>query len=417
MNFNFLHPSNRLQKLSPYAFAEVDKLVTDLKKKGIEPIDFGVGDPFDPTPEFILDAIKKGLEKHKNAGYPNYIGMKHYREKISEWMNNRFNVSLNPDTEITSTIGGKEGIFHFPLGFVNPGDYVLMPSPGYPPYKTGTLFASGIPYFYPLLEENNFYPDFKKIPKTILKKTKILWLNYPNSPTGKMATLDFYKHAIEFAHRHNIIIASDECYTEIYFDEKPHSILEIDQKNIIVFQSLSKRSCMTGHRIGWACGDEKIIKIFKQVKTNIDSGTPNFIQEGAIAALSNEKHVQKMNKKYREKRDIMLETLSSIGLKTYRPEATFYIWQRVPEDETSITFAKKLLQKCAIVVTPGEWISEPIKINQKTFKKHSSNDKNIKNRTKTAKIDNPGKNFIRFALVPTFQQIQKASKAIKSGIF
>lgn len=382
--------AKRLLQLTPYAFAEVDKLVEELRKKGIKPIDFGVGDPMDPTPMHILHAEQKALEQYKSSGYPSYIGLATLRETIAKWMKQRFNVSLNPETKITSTIGGKEGIFHFPFGFVNPGDYVLMPSPSYPPYKTGTLFAGGIPYFTPLLEENNFYPDLTTIPKNVLKKSKILWLNYPNSPTGKTATPEFYKAAIQFAQKWNLIIASDECYSEIYFDKKPHSILEFGRKNIVVFQSLSKRSRMTGHRVGWACGDAEVIKIFKKVKTNIDSGTPNFIQEGAIAALLDEKHVQEANKQYREKQDIMLKTLKSMGIKTTTPEATFYIWQKVPKGETSVSFAKKLLQNCAIVVTPGEWISDAVG--------------NV----------NPGKNYIRFALVPTLKEVKEAEKRIKT---
>ncbi len=386
--------ANRISLIAPYAFAQVDRMVSELRKKGINPIDFGVGDPLDPTPKFILNTEKKALEKHKKSGYPSYIGLEEFRRSISHWMKKRFGVSLDPNTEITSNIGSKEGIFHFPFGFINPGDYVLMPSPGYPPYKTGTIFSGGIPYYYPILKENDFYPDFDSFPKKILKKTKILWLNYPNSPTGKLATKKFYKKAIEFAEKHNIIIASDECYSEIYFEKKPYSILEFGQKNIIVFQSLSKRSCMTGHRIGFACGDAKIIETFRQVKTNIDSGTPNFIQEGAIAALSDEKHVKKSRIKYQEKRDILIKALSSLGLKTEKPESTFYIWQEVPSGETSLSFAKKLLhENIAIVITPGEWISEIC--NYKGENIH------------------PGGNYIRFALVPEKKDVILAAKRLK----
>lgn len=382
-------PAHRLQKLIPYAFAEVERIKAELKKKGIAPIDFGVGDPTDPTPQNIRNAIKKGLNQHAQSGYPSYIGMISFRQAVAEWMKKRFGVSLDPETEITSSIGSKEAIFHFPLGFVNPGDYVIMPSPGYPPYKTGTLFAGGIPYFYPLFPENDFFPDFQKIPAKIAGKAKILWLNYPNSPTGQCATTEFFQKALRFAEKYNLIIASDECYSEIYFEKKPHSILEYGKKNVVVFQSLSKRSCMTGHRIGWVCGDRDIIKVFRTVKTNIDSGTPNFIQEGAMRALSDETHVRAMNQRYRQKRDILLSVLQKIGLQTRTPEATFYLWQRVPNGETSLSFAKKLLQdKIAIVTTPGQWISDE------------------------CRSINPGEKFIRFALVPSINEVKIATKRL-----
>lgn len=390
MNFTNLPTSSRLSLLPPYAFAEVEGMVAELKKRGIKPIDFGVGDPTDPTPKNILSAIKKGLDHHAASGYPSYIGMASFRTAIAKWMKKRFSVTLDPETEITSSIGSKEAIFHFPLGFVNPGDHVIIPSPGYPPYKTGTIFAGGIPYFYPLTAENDFYPDFTKIPPNVAKKAKILWLNYPGSPTGKCATDELYKKALRFAEKYNLIIASDECYSEMYFEKKPHSILEYGRKNIVVFQSLSKRSCMTGHRIGWVCGDRDIIKIFRTVKTNIDSGTPNFIQEGAISALSDETHVARMNKNYREKRDILLSALKKMGLPIQIPSATFYIWQKVPRGETSISFAKKLLtDDIAIVTTPGEWISD--------------------------ECDgiNPGRDFIRFALVPSMQEVKLATKKLQ----
>ena len=213
--------SNRVKLIGGYAFAEVDKIVDELKKSGVHPIDFGVGDPKEPTPTIVRNYTKKAIDKRKDSGYPSYIGTDEFRETISEWCQNRFNISLDSKKEITSTIGAKEGIFNFHEGFINPGDYVLIPTPGYPPYERGTLFAEGKCHYLPLLEQNKFLPQLDTIPDDIIKKSKILWINYPNNPTTAMAPKSFLKEVIDFGQDNNIIIASDECYTEIYYDEKP----------------------------------------------------------------------------------------------------------------------------------------------------------------------------------------------------
>lgn len=385
-----IQPSNRLKSIGTYAFAEVDNIVASLKKKGITPIDFGVGDPKDATPAIIRNYTKRAIDKRKDSGYPSYVGTKEFRETIAEWCQKRFNISLEPEKEITSTIGAKEGVFNFHEGFVNPGDYVLMPNPGYPPYERGTLFAEGIPYYLPLLEENNFLPKLDEIPKDIIKKSKILWINYPNNPTTAMAPKKFLKEVIDFGHDNNIIIASDECYSEIYFEQKPISILELEREGTVVFQSLSKRSNMTTYRVGWAMGDENIIDIFRKVKTNIDSGTPTFLQDSAIAALSDEKHVEYMRRQYKIKRDIIIKALKGIGLKDCTPKATLYIWQKIPDKISSVEFAKKLLyEDIAIVTTPGSWLS-----------------------TKFNGL-NPGEGYVRFALVPSVQECKLAGERLK----
>ena len=269
-----------------------------------------------------------------------------------------------------------------------------MSNPGYPPYERGTLFAEGKSYFAPLLKENNFIIDFSRIPKDIVKKAKILWINYPNNPTGAVATDEFFKEAVDFCQDNNIILASDECYTEIYFGKKPKSILEFAKEGAISFQSFSKRSAMTCYRLGWVAGDENIISGFKKLKTNIDSGTATFIQDAGIAALNDEKHVQMMIKDYKEKRDIMVEALTSAGLDDCTPDATLYIWQKVPDKKDSVGFAKKLLAKnIAVVVTPGKWISKEV------------------NGT------NPGENYVRFALVPTLDECRLAAERISKMRF
>ena len=384
-----IQTSDKLNSISGYAFAEVDNEAARLKKLGINPIDFGVGDPKEPTPEIIRNGIKKAIDARKSSGYPSYVGSEEYRHEISRWHKRRFNVNLDENAEICSSIGAKEAVFNFPQAFLNAGDYVISPNPGYPPYERGTLFASGRTYFVPLLRENNFLMDLDSIPREILKKTRILWVNYPNNPTGAAATEDFFKEVIDFGHDNDIIIASDECYSEIYFGEKPKSILEYTKEGAVAFQSLSKRSAMTCYRVGWVAGDENIIQAFKKLKTNIDSGTATFVQDAAIAALRDERHVEKMRADYRKKRDILTGALVSAGLEDCTPDATLYLWQRTPNKINSVEFAKKLLQKeIAIVVTPGSWIS--------------NNFNGL----------NPGENYVRFALVPTLEETKEAARRI-----
>ncbi len=384
-------PSNRIQAIGTYAFAEVDQQVQKLQRQGIEPIDFGVGDPTVPTPGFIRNATKAGIEARKSAGYPSYIGTRAYRSAIGNWLKERFRVELDTETEITSTIGTKEAVFHFAEGFVNPGDYVIVPTSGYPPFKTGTLFAEGIPYFVPLLAENNFLPDLTAIPEDVCEKAKIFWINYPNNPTGAVACKAFLEEVVEFGRQHNIIIASDEAYIDLYFNRPPHSILEISTEGVVAFHSLSKRSAMTCYRIGWVAGDARIIEVLRKVKTHIDSGVSTFIQDGAIAALSDESHVQAMRDEYRQKRDILVAALVDAGLPNCSPEATLFIWQRVPEGMSSIEFTTRLLASdIAIVTTPGTWISDV-----------------------TIEGLNPGEGYVRFALVPSLEQTKEAAQKIR----
>ncbi|HUY00928.1 MAG TPA: aminotransferase class I/II-fold pyridoxal phosphate-dependent enzyme [Candidatus Deferrimicrobium sp.] len=378
--------SKRLQSFGAYPFAEVDKLVEQLETQGIKLTDFGVGDPIEPTPEFIREACKKAIDARKSSGYPSYIGTTEFRGAIGDWIKKRFNVKLNPETEISSTIGSKEAVFNFHEGVIDPGDIVLVPNPGYPPMNRGTLFAEGRVVYLNLLEENNFLPNLQEIPADIIKRTKLLWVNYPNNPTASIAPKSFFKEVIDFGHDNNILIASDEAYTEMYYDTKPMSILELNREGIITFNSLSKRSKMTGYRIGWVAGDQELISIFKKVKTNIDSGTATFIQDAAVAALKDEMHVEQARADYKKKRDIMLNAFLEIGLETRAPEATIYIWQKCPRKTSSLEFVKQLLNKdIAIVCTPGAWISEEVN------------------------GINPGEGYVRFALVPTIEETQQAA--------
>lgn len=384
-----INPSKRLASLPPYAFAEIDKKVEALRAQGVVPIDFGVGDPSEPTPDYIAECLTPSAHAHAASGYPSYVGSKEFRSAAADYMRRRFGVSFNPDTEISSNIGSKEAIFNFPEAIIESGDIVICPSPGYPPMKTGTIFAEGVPYFTPLLQKNGFLIDYKAIPNDIAQRAKMLWLNYPNSPTGAVASREYYKGLIEWAHRNDIIIAADEgCYIDIYFDNKPPSILEVAREGVIAFYSLSKRNNMTGYRVGFVCGDERLVSIFKRLKTNIDSGVPHIIQDAAIRALADDTHVESMRRLYREKRDILLPALRAIGLKTTETAATFYVWQKV--EGSDVEFAKKLLDpSIGIVVTPGSLISDVC-------------DGSI----------NPGEGYVRFALVPPLEDVREAAKRL-----
>jgi LL-diaminopimelate aminotransferase len=383
--------ARRLLAIGTYAFEEVDKKVEELRAKGIRPIDFGVGDPTSPTPELIRRATAQAIETRKSSGYPSYVGSLEFRRAVADWADRRYGVNLDPATEISSTIGSKEAVFNFHEGVVDPGDIVLCPSPGYPPYTRGTLFAEGLPYQVPLRAADGFRIGFREIPEQVARRAKVLWLNYPNSPSGAVADESFYREALEFARRYELIIASDEAYSEIYFGPPPISFLNVAKQGVLVFQSLSKRSAMTCYRIGWVMGDPELVAIFRKTKTNIDSGTATFLQDGAVAALSDEGHVQAFREEYRVKRDILCQALVAAGLPDCTPPATLYVWQRVPAGMSSVEFATLLLdEKVAIVTTPGSWIAE-----------------------QTASDENPGEGFVRFALVPSIEDTRKAAERIR----
>jgi len=384
--------SRRVRSIGGYAFDEVDKEVGKLRAQGITPTDFGVGDPTVPTPKLIREACQRAVDERATSGYPSYVGAAEFRNAVGKWLNQRFGVALDPATQITSTIGAKEAVFHFAEGFVDPGDLVIAPSPGYPPYTRGTLFAEGKTWYYPLLRENGFLPDFSKIPSDVAKAAKIFWINYPQNPTGACAPPKVYDDAIRFCRDNDIILASDEAYSEIYFGALPPSALQLESKGVVVFHSLSKRSAMTGYRVGFVAGDPEIVQVFKKVKTNIDSGTPTFIQDAAVAALSDEAHVKEMRDEYRAKRDVLVDALTSIGLENCSPEGTLYVWQRVPQGMSSVDFAKKLLApEVALVTTPGSWISDV-----------------------THDGVNPGEGYVRFALVPSMEETKAAAAKIKA---
>ncbi len=348
--------ADRIKHLPPYLFAEIDRLKAEQMKKGVDVIDLGVGDPDLPTPKHIIQALQKAAEDATNHQYPSYSGMNRFREAAANWMKKRFGVSLNALTEVVSLIGSKEGIANFPLAFVNPGDVVLIPSPGYPPYKSGTLFAGGVPYDMPLRRENKFLPDLKTIPEDVARKAKVIHINYPNNPTGAIAGPDFYKDVIAFAKKHDIIVCSDAAYCEQYDQVKPVSFLEIEgARDVgIEFHSLSKTYNMTGWRIGFACGNADIIAGLGKVKTNIDSGIFQAVQWAGIAALEGDQGcVEDMRKIYRKRRQLVTQGLKKMGWDVACAEAAFYIWVAVPKGQTSKTFSMKALEEAGVVITPG----------------------------------------------------------------
>ncbi len=349
--------ARRIEVLPPYLFAELDRRKQEKIEQGVDVIDLGVGDPDLPTPEPIVEALCRASKRPENHKYPSYIGMKAYREAVASWYKRRFDVNLDPDREVIALIGSKEGVAHFPLAFVDSGDIVLCPDPAYPVYRIGTIFAGGEPYMLPLREENDFLPDIGSIPQEVVDRAKIMWINYPNNPTSADATEDFYKDLVKWAKKHSIIIASDNAYSEIYTgDRKPLSILQIEgAKDIAIeFHSLSKTYNMTGWRIGMAVGNEELVKALGKVKTNIDSGQFNAVQEAAIVALSmREEELSELRSVYRDRRKVMTEALKKLGLKPFESDVTFYVWTKVPEGYSSAQFVGRLIDEAGIVCTPG----------------------------------------------------------------
>lgn len=354
--------TERLKKIPPYLFAEIDRLKREALSKGKDIIDLGVGDPDQPTPKFIIQALHKASLNPSNHHYALDSGMAKLRQAIAKWYKRRFGVILDPDTEILPLIGSKEGIAHLPLAFINPGDEVLIPDPSYPPYKSGTILAGGVPYLMPLLEQNAFLPDLDKIDPQDLERVKLMFLNYPNNPTGAVADENFFRKVVEFATRHNIIVAHDCAYSEIaYNDFKPMSFLEIEgaKETGVEFHSLSKTFNMTGWRIGFVCGNSKIIEGLSKVKANIDSGIFQAIQLAGIAALENKGvFLDKLNKIYQDRCDTLVDGFNSLGWKVGKPKATFYIWAPVPPGYTSSELCQMFLEKAHIVVTPGTGFGE-----------------------------------------------------------
>lgn len=383
--------ADRLKKLPPYLFEEIDRARQEAIDEGRPVIDLGVGDPDTPTPDFIIKKLHEASMDPSTHNYALNKGLRILREEMAAWYRSRFGIELDPDTEVLPLLGSKEGIAHIPLAFINPGDEVLIPDPGYPPYNSGSVFASAKVHMMPLLAENGFLPDLDGIDKDIASGCKLMHINYPNNPTGAVCDKAFYEKVVAFAKELNIIVCSDAAYTEMCFDGcTPPSFLEAEgAKEVgIEFHSLSKTFNMTGWRVGMAVGNAKVLQGLAKVKSNIDSGIFTAIQLASIEALKRAKEVkEELNRMYTERRDVLVDGLNKAGWDVPKPRATFYVWAPVFGGYDSAGLAKALLEKANIVATPGNG-----------FGKH-------------------GEGYVRMALTRDKSQLEEAADRIRRSFF
>jgi LL-diaminopimelate aminotransferase len=349
--------AQRLGRIPPYLFAEIDRKVQQKKKAGVDVISLGIGDPDLPTPARIVSVLQEAAADPANHRYPSYFGLAELRDAIAGWYSQRFEVSLDPTAEILPTLGSKDGISHAPLALVDPGDIVLAPDPGYPVYATGAIMAGADPYVMPLTMANHWLPDLGAIPEDVAQRARLMWLNYPNNPTAAVAGREFLEKAVEFCRRHDIILCHDAPYSEISFDGyRPLSLFEIPgAKEVgLEFHSLSKTFNMTGWRIGWVCGRADLVGLIGRLKTNVDSGIFQAVQLAAIEALNGgEDETRAANEIYARRHRLVADTLNSLGWSIKPPRATFYVWAAVPDGYDSIGFAGHVLDQVGVNITPG----------------------------------------------------------------
>jgi LL-diaminopimelate aminotransferase len=350
--------ANRVEQLPPYLFAAISRLIEEKRAAGVDVISFGIGDPDLPTPEHVLDSLKQATDVAANHRYPESDGLPELRQSIARWYAKRHKVQLDPDAEIVPLIGSKEGIGHLPLCLIDPGDVALMTDPGYPVYEIGTMFAGGESVKLPLNEEDGWLPRLDEIDADVAERARLLWLNYPNNPTGATADLAFFERAVQWARDHEVVIAHDLAYADVTYDGYvAPSILEVDGACDVAveFNSLSKAFNMTGWRVGMAVGNREVIDALTRVKSNIDSGIPQAIQQMAITALDGPlDSVERHNAIYSARRDRVVAVLRELGLRVEPPKAALYVWARLPEGErSSADFAQRLIEATGVVVTPG----------------------------------------------------------------
>lgn len=352
-----MNQAKRIASLPPYLFAQIDKKIAEKKAQGVDVISLGIGDPVEPTPKHIIDKLYEAANDSINHRYPSYYGMPEFRAEIANYYKKRYNVNLDSSKEVLPLVGSKEGLAHIYMALVDPGDYALVPDPGYPVYETGCILAGGTPYYMPLVAENNFNPDFNKIPEEIARKSKLMWLCYPNNPTSAIANDDLYRQAIAFAKEYDIVILSDNPYSELTYDGYvAPSFLETPGAMDVgaEFNSLSKTYNMTGWRLGYLVGNAKVIEALGRVKTNVDSGIFNAIQIAGIEALRGPQDcIEEMRQIYKKRRDVVINSLNSLGINPVKPKATIYIWVPVPNGFDSVGFANHILEKAGVVVPPG----------------------------------------------------------------
>jgi len=378
--------ANRLKQLPPYLFEAIDRMKREALSNGVDLIDVSIGDPDLPTPDHIIGRLKAAAENPENHQYPSSAGMMTYRQAVSAWYRKRFGVALDAAKETVSLIGSKEGVAHIPLAFVNPGDVVLYTTPGYPVYPIGPLFAGGEGYALPLTAANGFFPDLDAIPASVAARARLFFFNYPNNPTTTCATREFFEKVVNFCSTNNIIACHDAAYSELYFDnQKPLSFMEIDGARDVGIEihSLSKTYNMTGWRIAFAVGNADVVAGLAKIKSNMDSGIFQAVQEAGIAALETEDSVlASIRDIYQNRRDVLAEGLKTLGLEFELPAASFYIWARVPKKHTSTSFVELLLKKAGILATPGNGFGDA------------------------------GEGYIRFALTVTAERMKEAAERI-----
>ncbi len=377
--------NSRIRNLKAYPMDRLVRAKEEIKRKGLKLFDFGTGDPKEPTDERIRKALVEAVPRVSQ--YPTVKGRKELREAIAKWLKGRFGVSLNPETEIIPTAGSKEAIFHFPLVFIDTDSEkrkVIFGTPAYPVYERGTLFAGGEPVSVELKYEDRFLLRLDRLPKSLLEETAIVWINYPHNPTGAVAPLSYLEEVYGICRENGIILCSDECYTEIYFETPPHSILEVGKEGAVAFHSLSKRSGMTGYRSGFVAGDEKVVSEYLKYRSSFGVASQEFVQKAAEVAWSDEKHVEERRRIFKEKKEIFEEFFKEIGLEHLPVEATFYFWVKLPSGISSEAYALHLL-KYGIVISPGEFFGKG------------------------------GEGFFRIALVPTVEECKEAVKVWKKA--
>jgi LL-diaminopimelate aminotransferase len=344
--------AKRLDLVPPYLFADLERKIDDKRRQGIDVISLGIGDPDLPTPDSVVEEMQRQVARPETHGYPSNRGLDAFRQGVADFYAERFGVELDPEREVIPALGGKEAVAHVALAVLDPGDVCLAPEPGYPPYTSGPLFAGAEVHYLPLRAENDFLPDLSVRPDA-----ELLFLNYPNNPTGAIADVGFFRRAVEFAREQDVVVVHDASYTEVTFDGyRAPSFLEAPGATDVGLEifSLSKGWNMTGWRIGWVAGNQELIEQYRRLKTNMDSGLFDALQLAAVAALRDARDFPaSMSEIYRRRRDLMIEALAEIGLPADPPRATPYIWVHVPDGHTAESFTELVLEEAAVVVSPG----------------------------------------------------------------
>jgi LL-diaminopimelate aminotransferase len=349
--------AERLELVPPYLFAELERKIEEKTRAGIDVISLGIGDPDLPTPPAVVEEMQRQVARPETHRYPSNRGLDAFREAVADFYSDRFGVPIEPETEVIPVLGGKEGVAHIALACLDPGEVCLSPEPGYPPYTSGPLFAGAELHYLALREELGFTPDLEAIPAQVLDRANLLFLNYPNNPTGAVAPPSLFANVVDLARRHDLIVVHDNSYSEIAFDGyRPPSFLQTDGAKDVGVEifSLSKGWNMTGWRVGWVAGNSAVVENYRRLKTNLDSGMFEAVQLAGVAALTAARDFPaEMSAIYRRRRDLMVEALAAIGLAGSPPKATPYIWVRVPDGYTSASFTELVLEEAAVVVSPG----------------------------------------------------------------